>query len=244
MKQLYLVTDKEQLQLYQDFLIRHQEKWQSYIHYLKKNYQVTDLPQAILWTDLETATKILRDCPIPAYTNEVRMVMTPEIEVWKTIYLRQLEDYPVSSETKEIAAHYRSLSDRHLLQIIGHELAHQSDCFLDYEEETMWFEEGMVEYISRCYFLSDKEFEAEKQVNEQLVQLFQAQNGYHPLSEFGKATYQGNYASIFYEYWRSFLAIDLLVQRFGSISAVFADYHRWHDEGRPVDLLTWFNLRI
>ncbi|HFI0255581.1 TPA: elongation factor Tu [Streptococcus suis] len=243
MKDLFLVSDEKQLADYTDFVERHRTVLKNYLVYLQTHFQVEDLPDVIVWSDKEAATRFVRDCPIPAYTNDIRMVMTPDLKVWKDIYLKQIENYS-TEDTQEIVAHYHSLSDNHLLQIIGHELAHQSEQFLDYEEETMWFEEGMVEYISRSYFLTKEEFDREKQINQQLVHLFQTKNGHHPLSQFGQATYQEDYASMFYEYWRSFLAIDYLVEKFGTAEAVFAEYHRWNNENRPVDLLTWFGIEI
>ncbi|MDG3132023.1 elongation factor Tu [Streptococcus suis] len=243
MRNLFLVSDEQQLTDYKDFLESNWPLLQDYLEYLQLYFQVEELPQAIIWTDEEAATRYIRECPIPACTNDVRMVMTPDLHVWKNIYLKQVESYSVE-DSQEIVEHYHSLSTNFLLQIIGHELAHQSECFLDYDVETMWFEEGMVEYISRRYFLTDEEYIREKQINQQLVQLFQSKNGYHHLSQFGQATYDRDYASIFYEYWRSFLAIDLLVESFGTVEDVFYSYHDWHDQGRPVDLLTWFQLEI
>ncbi|HFI0641963.1 TPA: elongation factor Tu [Streptococcus suis] len=215
--------------------------FQQYLSYIQTHFQVKDLPEVIIWADEEAATRFIRECPIPAYTNDVRMVMTPDRQVWQDIYLKQLENYSVE-DLSMIIRHYQSLSDNHLLQIVGHELVHQSELFLDYEEETMWFEEGMVEYISRRYFLREEEFAREKIVNQQLVTLFQGKYGYHSLLEFGRKTYEGDYASIFYEYWRSFLAIDSLVEKFGSIEEVFSEYHRWNNKKRPVDLLVWFEI--
>ncbi len=36
----------------------------------------------------------------------------------------------------------------------------------------MWFEEGMAEYISRRYFLTDEEYAAEKETNRILSALY------------------------------------------------------------------------
>ena len=47
-----------------------------------------------------------------------------------------------------------------------------------------------------------------------------------------KSTYQGNYASIFFEYWRSFLAIKQIVAYYnGDVDAVFRSYHEWNETG-------------
>lgn len=83
----------------------------------------------------------------------------------------------------------------------------------------------MVEYISRQYFLTEEEFAQERFCNQLLVDLFQEKHGWHSLDAFGKSTYEGDYASIFYEYWRSFLTIDQLVEKVGSVPALFETYH-------------------
>ena len=124
--------------------------------FLKEKYRTVDLPRCIVWTDYETATNSISDLTIPAYTNDYRTVMVPDIDVWKKLYLRQLESYKENDKTAKVRAYYEMLTNRNILQIIGHEMAHHSDLFLDDAyEEAMWFEEGMVEYISRKYFLSE-----------------------------------------------------------------------------------------
>lgn len=242
MQDFYLVTGQEQLDVYQQFVCKYKNQLQDYISFLKKHYQVLDLPQAILWADYTSATELVRQISVPAYTNDTRMVMTLEKEVWQTIYLRQLEDYPDSSDVQFIRQHYHHLSERSILQIIGHELAHWSELFLDDFEDYdryIWFEEGMVEYISRDYFLTPEEFEGEKEVNKLLVKLFKEKHGWHSLNEFGQSTYDGDYASIFYEYWRSFLTVNQLVENLGSVETVFQVYQRWAETDKRKPLLNW-----
>ena len=60
------------------------------------------------------------------------------------------------------------------------------------------------------------------------------------MNDFGTSTYQGNYASIFYEYWRSFLTVDKLVENLGSVQTVFDSYHRWVNTDKTLPLLDWF----
>lgn len=55
----------------------------------------------------------------------------------------------------------------------------------------------MVEYISRKYFFTEEEFQAEKICNQSLVELFQKKYSWHSLNDFGSSTYDKNYASIF-----------------------------------------------
>ena len=243
MENLYLVKDENQLAAFRDFVARNSAKLQAYLTFLKDEFAVYDLPQAIIWSDFDSATQIIREIPVPAYTNDRRMVMTPELTVWKDLYLLQLENYETSHQTQAIANHYQSLSENSLLQIVGHELAHWSEHFLDDFDgygAYIWFEEGMVEYISRKYFFTDEGFQTEKACNQSLVKLFQKKHGWHSLNDFGTSTYQGNYASIFYEYWRSFLTVDKLVENLGSVQAVFDSYHRWANTDKTLPLLDWF----
>ena len=243
MENLYLVKDENQLVAFRDFVAKNAAKLQDYLVFLKDEFAVYDLPQAIIWSDFDSATQIIQEIPVPAYTNDKRMVMTPELPVWKDLYLLQLENYETSHQTRAIESHYKSLSGNSLLQIVGHELAHWSEHFLDDFDgygAYIWFEEGMAEYISRKYFFTDEEFRAEKAYNQSLVKLFQKKHGWHSLNDFGTSTYQGNYASIFYEYWRSFLTVDRLVENLGSVQAVFNSYHHWENTDKTLPLLDWF----
>lgn len=243
MENLYLVKDENQLVAFRDFVAKNAAKLQDYLVFLKDEFAVYDLPQAIIWSDFDSATQIIREIPVPTYTNDKRMVMTPELPVWKDLYLLQLENYETSHQTRAIESHYKSLSGNSLLQIVGHELAHWSEHFLDDFDgygAYIWFEEGMAEYISRKYFFTDEEFRAEKAYNQSLVKLFQKKHGWHSLNDFGTSTYQGNYASIFYEYWRSFLTVDRLVENLGSVQAVFNSYHHWENTDKTLPLLDWF----
>lgn len=243
MENLYLVKDENQLAAFRDFVAKNAAKLQGYLAFLKDEFAVYDLPQAIIWSDFDSATQIIREIPVPAYTNDKRMVMTPELTVWKDLYLLQLENYETPHQTRAIESHYKSLSGNSLLQIVGHELAHWSEHFsddFDGYDAYIWFEERMAEYISRKYFFTDEEFQTEKACNQSLVELFQKKYGWHSLNDFGTSTYQGNYASIFYEYWRSFLTVDKLVENLGSVQAVFNSYHRWANTDKTLPLLDWF----
>ena len=131
MENFYLVKDENQFAAFQDFVAKNSAKLQAYLTFLKDEFAVYDLPQAIIWSDFDSATQIIREIPVPAYTNDRRMVMTPELTVWKDLYLLQLENYETSHQTRAIESHYQSLSENSLLQIIGHELAHWSEHFSD-----------------------------------------------------------------------------------------------------------------
>ena len=131
MENLYLVKDENQLAAFRNFVAKNAAKLQDYLSFLKDEFEVYDLPQAIIWSDFDSATQIIREIPVPAYTNDRRMVMTPELTVWKDLYLLQLENYETSHQTRAIESNYKSLSGNSLLQIVGHELAHWSEHFFD-----------------------------------------------------------------------------------------------------------------
>lgn len=47
MKNFYLVDSQEQLFNYQQFVSKYEAKWHDYIHFLRKEYQVRDLPKPL-----------------------------------------------------------------------------------------------------------------------------------------------------------------------------------------------------
>ena len=133
----------------------------------------------------------------------------------KTVFKFAPPAYENSADVEEIRSYYQTtLSDRYLLQIIGHELAHHSELFADevYENGGAWFEEGVVEYISRKYFLSASEFEEEVRINRKLVELYEQTHPQRPVTQFGDSK---DYAAIFYDYWRAFLIIMTAVCQCG-----------------------------
>lgn len=250
MKHIYGVETKEELIKYQQFVEKIQPKLDKYLEFLKEEYDVIDLPRTIIWTSEEIATSLISDLPVPAYTNEYRVVLCPDIKAWHNIYLKQLDNMDKNTETyKTLEEYYNNISENYMLQILGHELAHHSELFLDDFDSPLsngiWFEEGMVEYISRQYFLTKEEFEAEAHFNQQLVDFFKEKYGSHSLEDFGEATYEGDYASIFFEYWRSFLAIKGIIEDHnGDIHKAFEAYHKWNETGSDKTLVEWFKVNI
>ena len=85
-------------------------------------------------------------------------MITPDVQVWKQLYLRQPECCGETGDAVRLRQYYNGLSQRNILQLLGHEMAHHSELFIDEAyEAAIWFEEGMAEYISRKYFLTPQE---------------------------------------------------------------------------------------
>ena len=243
MKHIYAAecgTETERLQAAAQPLI---SELDGYLSFLKGKYNVTEPPRCIVWTDTETATHSLGDIPVPAYTNDYRTVMVPFVSAWREVYLRQLDGAAENDETARIRDYYSRLNERNVLQILGHEMAHHSEFFMDEAyERSVWFEEGMAEYISRRYFLTPEEFDEEAEINRLLLGIYGKKHGDILLEGFGAETYSGDFASIFASYWRSFIAVSDVIDAFGGDeAAVFGSYAEWFAEGMNVPLSRWFS---
>ncbi len=209
---IFAVKSAEELASYQAFVQRIEEKLSRYITVLQEKYAVKELPSTIVWTSYKTATKRLSDIPVPAYTNERRIVFCPELRVWREIYLAQLKG--LTGETADkIRKYYETcLTENHVLQILGHEFAHHSEYFSDVDYEIdPWYEEGMVEYISRKELLPEVEFEGKAEIDRLLVDLLSPR-----FSKDNLVPGSGeDYAGIFFSYWRGFLAAQKRVAAYG-----------------------------
>lgn len=246
MRHVYAVETAAQLRTYQAAARRLAPRLEEYARFLEREYGVADLPRAVLWTGRELACGLLGGVPVPAYTNEYRVVFCPDAAVWRDVWLSQLDGLPDGPAVREVRAYYETaVNDNRLLAILGHELAHHIPLFPDFDDEDaresgVWFEEGMAEYLGRRYFLTGEEFDREAHIDRLLAELLEGRYGGRPLEDFGAAAYGGSFAAIFYEYWRSFLAAEGLVRRLGSVRAVFRSYCQWNDAGREGTLEEWF----
>ena len=97
MENLYLVKDDSQLAAFREFVVRNTEKLKDYQSFLKNELAVCDLPQAVIWSSFNAATQIIRESAVPAYTNNRRMVMTPDLAVWKELYFVSVDGLRVFS---------------------------------------------------------------------------------------------------------------------------------------------------
>lgn len=249
MEHLYLVHNHDQLCQYEAFVRENGRRIDAFSSCLMEHFAVRELPRAVVWTDAETATTLLSDIPVPAYTDEFRTVITADFDAWKKLLLQQLDPYHDADqdEVASIQACYDGFAEQHVLQILGHELVHHSewfdDDFDDERESGIWFEEGMAEYISRRFFLSDQSYAALADANQKLVALYEREYGLPDLEAFGAGTYRDHTAGIFCAYWRSFLAVEALVKRFDGVHAVFESYRQWKRCGCEKTLTDWFHVK-
>lgn len=244
MKQIFAFETAEETRRYQEVTNRLMEKMRPYQRFLEQHFALNEPPKAILWTSQELATTFFSEVPLPAYTNERMIVMSPDTEEWRILFLNQLED----RELPEIRRFYEEDLEESLLDILAHELTHHSDVFLegfDKEQEGgIWFEEGMCFYLPRKYALSEEQFVKITKVETALASAFEDKYGGHSLENFGSQTYEGNLTSIMYDYWRSYLAVFDLAENYaeGDPKKVFAVYHQWDKEGRKSPLSNYFDL--
>lgn len=246
MEHVYAVQTAEELAERQAFVREHWGRMEEYLRFLRREYAAEELPRSIVWTTRPIATELVSDIPLPAYTNDFRVMFDPDLSDWRDIYLAQLDGLPDSETVRRVRAYYEDeLSQNHVLQILGHELAHHSELFFDDAYDTdPWFEEGMAEYISRRWFLSEAEFDAQAEADRLLVGLLEPRYGKYPLERFGAETYLRDCAGIFFDYRRAFLAVERLVGRHGGVQAVFRAYRQWHENPCGQTLAQWFQGAI
>lgn len=244
MKQIYAFERKEDYEKYQNIIERFTQKLKWYQLELEKNYALKDLPKGIVWTSVELATNVFSDLPIPAFTNKDIIYISPDLTSWRKLFIKQLE----GRNHPKIKQFYENMSEKHLFTIVGHELTHHSDLFVDdfdvVREDSIWFEEGMCQYLPRKMILDEMEFNEITNIELEMVEMFKDKYGNHSLDDFGNASYQGSLTSIMFDYWRSFLAVKFLVEERANndIKQIFREYHKWHYEGRKKPLIEYFEL--
>ncbi|ASK63969.1 hypothetical protein CFK37_18300 [Virgibacillus phasianinus] len=244
MRHIYAFESKDDYIKYQEIIERFSEKLKKYQKLMEEEFELIDPPKGIVWTTEELATSVLADQFAPAYTNENVIHFSPDLESWKALFIKQLE----GRKNARIERFYKNLSENQLFTLVAHELTHHLDLFLDdfddEREDSIWFEEGMCDYLARKMTLNKVEFKEITEVESELVKMFNEDYGNHSLDVFGSGSYQGSLTSIMFDYWRSFLSIKYLVEVRANhdIKQVFKDYHKWDKEGRVVPLTAYFEL--
>ena len=244
MRYIYAFESKEDYIKYQGIIERFSVKLEKYQKVMVEDFELIEPPKGIVWTTGELATTVFSDIPIPAYTNKDLIYMSPDLETWRELLVKQLD----GKEIRNVQKYYESYSENQLFIILAHELTHHSDLFLDeFEDErenSIWFEEGMCFYLPRKIMLSEKDFNDITHIETELVEVFKDEYGNHSIENFGSSSYQGSLPSIMFDYWRSYLAVKFLVEvrANNDIKQVFNEYHRWDREGRKVPLTEYFQL--
>ncbi|MCG3086560.1 hypothetical protein [Sporosarcina cyprini] len=241
MKSILCFETTEESEKHEALIKRQMERLGKYEEVLRSSYRLEEMPKAVIWTSTELATTVFSTIPIPAYTNEEFIYLSPELEQWRDLMLLQLD----GKELPEIQAYYEKFGEDHLFEILAHELTHHSALFVDEfdddREDSIWFEEGMCFYLPRR-FLGEEYFNEVTKVEDDLVKAHQVKYGGHSLDDFGSGTYEGSIPSIMFDYWRSFLKVkDIVEFHHGDVQQVFRLYHEWHETGRNQSLSAYFD---
>lgn len=216
-------------------------KLKDYQQVLEQHFELTTIPKGVLWTTEVLATSTFSAIPIPAFTREDFIYMSPILKEWQNLLVSQLDGKVIP----HIQSFYQNFSNDQLFIILAHELTHHIDLYVDeFEDErhdSIWFEEGMCFYLPRKYCLTQGQFEEITAIEQQLVNIFSEDYGQNDLGDFGSMSYQGSLSSIMFDYWRSYLKVKSLVEKLdGDVHRVFMLYKKWHEQGRETSLVQYF----
>lgn len=244
--QVYAFEESEIANEYKGTIEEILNRLENYVGMLEKEYKLIDYPKAIVWTTSKLATNVFSTVPIPAYTNERFICITPEINTWKKIY----GDINKQLPSKSAFEYYQNISIDFLVAMVGHEFTHHLDLFLDdFEDERyngIWFEEGMCHYLSRRHLLNNDDFQRISEIEWEYIMYYKDIFGKTSIEEFGSKSYDNSMDRIMYEYCRSFHTVKNLVENLGqgNPKRIFELYKKWDDEGRKISLSEYFNIDI
>ena len=164
-KQIFASETKADYERYEADINYLVEKLQRYELFLKENFKLIHRPKSIVWTSWDLATTVFSNFPVPAFTNQHTIYMTPSVEEWRAFYQSQLENEMLSSEEniEEIKQYFNSITLDHVFCILAHELTHHIELFPDEFDDDrtdgIWFEEGMCEYLSQKFTLTQERYD-------------------------------------------------------------------------------------
>lgn len=228
------------------------EKLEQYKERLVKDFDLKILPKNIVWTSSQNAMTVFSNVPVPAYTNEETIFMSPSVEDWQAFYLSQLEGEGLTNNdcVTYIKEYFQTITIDHVFCVLAHELTHHIELFPDdFDDErnnSIWFEEGMCEYLSQKLTLTPAQFNEAKKIDNLMLELFMPKYGHASLEDFGVGSYTASsIASIMLNYWRSNAAIWHLVEDEynGDLMQVFNRYNEWHEQGRKKPLVDYFGVQ-
>ncbi len=242
MKNIIAVETEDLFRDYKNRVNEIQYDINNYLDILTSNYQLVNKPKAILWTTSELATQSLSNNIVAGYTNDRFITLTPDYAYWNNFYYNLMFE----CDNEIISQYIRHVSSKFVLQVLGHEIAYHSDLFLeDWDETTsIWFEEGMVEFLSSYYLLSKEEYKMKLNAEKAAITYYSNKFRNHDLENFSVSTYdEKNNIEIFHYYWKSFVTIDKLVQdNRGDIQSVFKQYLAWYQSDRTMTKSEWFGI--
>lgn len=251
MKQIYAFESIPDYEKYKDEIDLLNKKLKTYKELLINQIELIELPKSIVWTSSKNATNVFSQVPVPAYTNRETIYMSPSVSEWKAFYLSQLdgEELEHNDEIQYIKNYFQSVTIDDVFCILAHELTHHIELFPDeFEEErrnSIWFEEGMCEYLSQRMTLSEQRYNELRKNENLLIKLFKPKYGGFSLNDFGAGSYnQTSLASIMLNYWRSSAAVHYLVECCyeGDVMKVFGKYEEWNENGRQQPLTEYFGV--
>lgn len=245
MKSILAFETSEEAVKYEMITKELMEKLVDYQSFLEQNFELMTIPKGVLWTTGELATNTFSSIPIPAFTREDFIYMSPILKEWKNLLVSQLDGKFVP----DIQSFYQHFSKDHLFVILAHELTHHIDLFVDeFEDErhdSIWFEEGMCFYLPRKYCLTEDQLEEITVIELELVNIFTEDYGDNDLDDFGSMSYRGSLSSIMFDYWRSYLKVKSMVEKVnGDVHKVFKLYNKWHVQGRGTSLVQYFESNL
>ena len=243
MKHIYAFETPYEAVKYLEIIESFKVKLNEFKTLLEKEYELNDSPRGFIWTPGDIATSVFSDVPIPAYTNRHLVYMTPDIMEWRNFFMNIYGNV----ENEVIKDFYRNFKEEDILTIAGHEMVHHIDLFpdeFDEERESIWFEEGMCDYIARKNLMTPESFETITKVESAVVAYFNEKFGSRSIDQFGTDSYSNDITSIMFDYCRSFLTIQYLVEEQANNNPleVFKQYNQWHEAGRKEPLSTYFNV--
>ncbi|MEK4079937.1 hypothetical protein [Solibacillus sp. FSL K6-1126] len=250
-KQIYAFESIQDFENYKDEIQLLNNNLNMYKELLINQFELIELPKTIVWTSSKNATTVFSQVPVPAYTNRETIYMSPSVSEWKAFYLSLFdgEELEKSDEIEYIKQYFQSLTIDDVFCILAHELTHHIELFPDeFEDErnnSIWFEEGMCEYLSQRMTLTEHRYTELRKIENLLIKLFMPKYGGFSLNDFGAGSYnQTSLASIMLNYWRSSAAVHYLVECCyeGDVMKVFSKYEEWHEKGRQQPLTEYFGV--
>lgn len=250
-KQIFAVETKAEYGRYVEQIEQLMKMFVQYESFLKENFELIDMPTSIVWTSRENATTVFSSVPVPAFTKKHTIYMTPSVHEWRAFYLSQLENEELPEEVniEVVKQYFESITIDHVFCILAHELTHHIDLFPDEFDDDrtdgIWFEEGMCEYLSQKFALTQEQYKELRDIDNKMIEIFKPKYGQFSIDQFGMSSYEQNsLAAIMLNYWRSAAAIHHLVEeRYGgNVNIIFELYHEWHANGRKEKLTDYFGV--